>query len=60
MEKSKEEAMPEIDTENRTQEDWHKHLEFIQNVVTRLQSTDSSRDGGCGDGSGCTLGVAGG
>lgn len=36
MEKSKEEAMPEIDTENRTQEDWHKHLEFIQNVVTRL------------------------
>lgn len=28
--------MPDIDLENRTHEDWHKHLEFIQNVVTRL------------------------
>lgn len=28
--------MPGIETENVTQEGWHKHLEFIQKVVIRL------------------------
>lgn len=28
--------MPETTTDSVTQEDWHKHLEFIQNAVTRL------------------------
>lgn len=28
--------MPTTETENVTREDWHKHLEFIQAVVTRL------------------------
>ncbi len=28
--------MPRTEPENVTREDWHKHLEFIQAVVTRL------------------------
>lgn len=34
--------MPRTETENVTREDWHKHLEFIQNVVTRLAQNSSS------------------
>jgi hypothetical protein len=33
---NKERIMPRTDTESVAREDWHKHLEFIQNVVTRL------------------------